>query len=214
MNDIILERYYKMVDERNSPKAATKSKEEMERQDKLMAIRLLKSGLLGPVTRGGGASKVVKKKTRKSTPNSAFNAEHALSPQLQAVVGGAKMSRPQVVKQIWAYIKLNGLQDPNDKRKLRCDAKLQALFKKLVVGMFEMNKLLGKHLYKDEDLVDENSVGNNVEEDHAKSLASNGLNNALESRVDVSRSGKGKKIKTEDMVKPEDDESDMSDVDE
>lgn len=197
MNDMILERYYKLLDERKNPKGP--SKEEIERQDKLMAIQLLKE-MLGPVTRRGGPSKVVKKKTtRKTTPNTAFNAEHVLSLQLQAVVGGARMSRPQVVKQMWVYIKEHGLQDPNDKRKVKCDEKLQALFKKLVVGMFEMNKLLGNHLYKDEDLVDGESV-------RLPSKRPNGTKPEKPT----------KKIKTEDLVKSEDDEleSEVSDVDE
>ncbi|SGZ49574.1 CIC11C00000002788 [Sungouiella intermedia] len=199
MNDMILERYYKLLDERESPKGP--SKEEIERQDKLMAIRLLKSDTVGPITRRGGPTKVVKKKTtRKATPNTAFNAEHILSLQLQAVVGGARMSRPQVVKQIWVYIKEHGLQDPKDKRKVKCDEKLQAVFKKLVVGMFEMNKLLGNHLYKDEDLVDGEIKTKKVE----VSL----------SLPDIVKRN-GTKVKTEDIVKPEDDElSEMSDVDE
>lgn len=199
MNDMILKRYYKLLDERAAPKEPTK--EDIERQDKLMAIRLLKSDTMGPITRRGGPSKVVKKKTSKrTTPNTAFNAEHILSQQLQAVVGQARMSRPQVVKQIWVYIKEHGLQDPNDKRKVKCDDKLQALFKKQVVGMFEMNKLLSNHLYKDEELVDEEKGG-------AKEV--------VKSESPVVKERRNGKVKTEDVVKPEDDElSEMSDVDE
>lgn len=157
MNDLILERYYKFLDQQKSPKNTdAKTKEEIEKLDELMAIQLLKSDLRGPVTRrktpAKTASKVVKKKVKR-TPNTAFNAEHTLSPQLQLVLGGSRMSRPQVVKQLWVYIKANGLQDPADKRKVKCDEKLQAVFKKLTVGMFEMNKLLGKHLFKDDEIV-------------------------------------------------------------
>lgn len=210
MNDIILERYYKFLDERESSKQP--SKEDIERQDKLLAIRLLKSDTLGPVTRRGGPSKVAKKKTKRTTPNTAFNAEHILSQQLQAVVGGSRMSRPQVVKQMWVYIKEHGLQDPNDKRKVKCDDKLQAVFKKLVVGMFEMNKLLGNHLYKDEDL-----VGDKVavkEESGARSLLEENEKNGKRNKTEDGQRN-GKRIKTEDVVKPEDDElSEMSDVDE
>ncbi|QFZ26350.1 hypothetical protein EJF18_20251 [Clavispora lusitaniae] len=103
MNDLILERYYKFLDQQKSPKNIdAKTKEEIEKSDELMAIQLSKSDLRGPVTRrktpAKTASKVVKKKVKR-TPNTAFNAEHTLSPQLQSVLGGSRMSRPQVVKQ-------------------------------------------------------------------------------------------------------------------
>lgn len=163
MNDFILDRYYKFLDQQSSPKAdeaeeKRKAKEAIEKLDELMAIQLLKSELRGPVTRQKGTTrtpnKVVKRKTKRLGPaNSAFNAEHVLSSQLQLVVGSGRMSRPQVVKQLWVYIKAHELQDPNDKRKVKCDEKLQAVFKKPVVGMFEMNKLLGNHLYKDDEVV-------------------------------------------------------------
>lgn len=154
MNDFILERYYKLLDARKNPKQPTK--EEIERQDEIMARELLRSEMRGPVTRRGGPTKVVKKKKTRKTgavPNSPFNAEQVLSELLQAVVGSPRLSRPQAVKHIWAYIKSHGLQDPSNKRNIICDDKLQAVFKKLVVDMFEMNKILSKHLYKDDDIV-------------------------------------------------------------
>lgn len=200
MNDIILERYYKLLDERSKQP----SKEEMERQDKLMAIKLLKE-MAGPVTRRGGPLKVVKKKTAKrATPNTAFNAEHVLLEQLQAVVGGSRMSRPQVVKQMWVYIKEHDLQDQSDKRKVKCDEKLQALFRKNVVGMFEMNKLLGNHLYKDDEIIGGEGVKRESKSDVKKE----------ESAKSVKIERNGRKVKTEEIVNLEDDELEMSDVDE
>jgi upstream activation factor subunit UAF30 len=56
-----------------------------------------------------------------------------------------------VVKKIWEYIKERDLQDPADKRQIRCDEKLQSVFKTDKVHMFTMNKLLGKQLYPIED---------------------------------------------------------------
>lgn len=161
MNNLILERYYKFLDQQSTKdedEEKRRAKEAIEKLDELMAIQLLKSELRGPVTRQKGTTrtthKVAKRKTKRlGAPNTAFNAEHALSAQLQLVVGGDRMSRPQVVKQLWVYIKAHELQDPTDKRKVKCDDKLQAVFKKPVVGMFEMNKLLGNHLYKDEEVV-------------------------------------------------------------
>ena len=60
------------------------------------------------------------------------------------------MSRPQIVKQLWVYIKGNDLQDPRDKRKIKCDAKLKDVFKSASVTMFSMNALIGRHLYEEE----------------------------------------------------------------
>jgi upstream activation factor subunit UAF30 len=58
-----------------------------------------------------------------------------------------QLSRPQVVKKLWEHIKANDLQEPTDKRQIRCDEKLQAVFKQTTVNMFSMNKLLGSQLY-------------------------------------------------------------------
>lgn len=63
----------------------------------------------------------------------------------------SQLSRPQVVKKIWEYIKANELQDPSDKRQILCDEKLQSVFKTDKVHMFTMNKLLGKQLYDIEE---------------------------------------------------------------
>ncbi|PYD20640.1 hypothetical protein DND58_30965, partial [Pseudomonas syringae pv. pisi] len=85
---------------------------------------------------------------------------------LQEVVKSERMSRPQVVKQIWTYIKANNLQDQLDKRKIHCDEKMRNLFKKLLVGMFEMNKLLGDHMYKDGEIVNGNGKRDISDEDN------------------------------------------------
>lgn len=53
----------------------------------------------------------------------------------------------QVVKQLWVHIKANELQDPADRRQIRCDDKMQAVFQMQRVGMFQMMKLLSSHLY-------------------------------------------------------------------
>lgn len=77
---------------------------------------------------------------------SGLQAPKTLSAELQAVVGAGPMSRPQVVKALWDYIRSNGLQDQTNKRNVNCDAKLKAVFGKDMVTMFEMNKLLSAHL--------------------------------------------------------------------
>ena len=70
-----------------------------------------------------------------------------LSSELEAVVGKGPMSRGEVVKKLWVYIKKNSLQNPQNKRNVRADDKLRPLFDgKGEVNMFEMTKLVSKHM--------------------------------------------------------------------
>jgi len=70
-----------------------------------------------------------------------------ISEDLAAVVGKGPMPRTQVVKKLWAYIKKNGLQDKKNRRNINADENLKKVFKgKAVVSMFEMTKLVSKHL--------------------------------------------------------------------
>jgi chromatin remodeling complex protein RSC6 len=69
------------------------------------------------------------------------------SAELGAVVGTGKITRGEVVKKVWDYIKANNLQNPANKREIVADAKLKPVFGgKDRVTMFEMNKHLAKHL--------------------------------------------------------------------
>ncbi|KAK1293220.1 Uncharacterized protein QJS10_CPB17g02034 [Acorus calamus] len=69
-----------------------------------------------------------------------------VSPELQAIVGEPALPRTQIVKQLWAYIRKNNLQDPNNKRKIICDEALRLVFETDCTDMFKMNKLLAKHI--------------------------------------------------------------------
>lgn len=69
-----------------------------------------------------------------------------VSPELQAVVGEPAMPRTEIVKQLWAYIRKNNLQDPSNKRKIICDDALRLVFETDCTDMFKMNKLLAKHI--------------------------------------------------------------------
>ncbi|KAK4151056.1 SWIB/MDM2 domain-containing protein [Chaetomidium leptoderma] len=80
-----------------------------------------------------------------------FQKPFNLSFPLADICGENQLSRPQVVKKLWDYIKGNVLQDPSDKRQILCDEKLQAVFKQDKINMFSMNKLLGGHLYPIEE---------------------------------------------------------------
>jgi DNA topoisomerase-3 len=68
------------------------------------------------------------------------------SAELAAVIGAEPISRPQVMKKLWDYIKANSLQDAKDKRSINADAKLLAVFGKAQVTMFELAGIAGKHL--------------------------------------------------------------------
>ncbi len=68
------------------------------------------------------------------------------SAELAAVVGEGKMARGEVVSKVWVYIKAHKLQNPDDGREILADDKLQKVFGKPKVTMFEMNKFLAQHL--------------------------------------------------------------------
>lgn len=79
--------------------------------------------------------------------NSAFMKPMNISPELAAVVGKGPMPRSAVVKELWVYIKKNNLQDSKDKRNINADENLKKVFGgKETVNMFEMTKLVSKHL--------------------------------------------------------------------
>lgn len=66
---------------------------------------------------------------------------------LAAVVGSTPLPRTELTKKLWAYIKKNGLQDKKVKTQINADDKLKAVFGgKKSVSMFEMTKLVSKHL--------------------------------------------------------------------
>ena len=79
--------------------------------------------------------------------NSAFMKPMAISSDLAKVVGSGPMPRSEVVKKLWVYIKKNNLQDPKNKRNINADGNLRKVFDgKATVNMFEMTKLVSKHL--------------------------------------------------------------------
>ncbi len=70
-----------------------------------------------------------------------------VSADLAKVVGAGPMPRSEVVKALWVYIKKHNLQDPTNKRNINADENLKAVFGgKGMVNMFEMTKLVSKHL--------------------------------------------------------------------
>jgi chromatin remodeling complex protein RSC6 len=90
-----------------------------------------------------------KKKTVKAKrkPNPAFMKPMKISDTLAKVVGSKPLPRTEVTKKLWQYIKKNKLQDSVNKRNINADENLKAVFGgKKTVSMFEMTKLVNKHL--------------------------------------------------------------------
>ncbi|HEV8449738.1 MAG TPA: SWIB/MDM2 domain-containing protein [Gemmatimonadaceae bacterium] len=84
---------------------------------------------------------------KKRKPNAAFMKPVQPDATLTAVVGGTAMPRTEVTKKLWGYIRKNGLQDSKNRRMINADANLKAVFGgKGQVSMFEMTKLVSKHL--------------------------------------------------------------------
>jgi upstream activation factor subunit UAF30 len=84
---------------------------------------------------------------KKRTANAAFMRPVQPDEVVAAVVGAKPIPRTEVTKRLWLYIKKNGLQDKKNRRMINADAALKAVFGgKASVNMFEMTKLVGKHL--------------------------------------------------------------------
>ena len=92
--------------------------------------------------------KAAKKKTAsKRKPSAAFMKPMKVSAALGAVIGAGPYPRTEVTKKLWAYIKRKGLQDSKNRRDINADANLKAVFGgRSKVNMFEMTKLVSKHL--------------------------------------------------------------------
>jgi len=90
-----------------------------------------------------------KKSGAKRKPSAAFMMPMTPSAALAAVVGPIAQARTEITKRIWGYIKRNKLQDAINRRMINADEKLREVFGgKRQVSMFEMTKLVNKHLKK------------------------------------------------------------------
>ena len=93
------------------------------------------------------ASRSASKGGAKRKPNAAFMRAMQPDPALGAVVGSGALPRTEVTKKLWAYIRKNDLQDSKNRRMINADDKLREVFGgKKQVSMFEMTKLVNKHM--------------------------------------------------------------------
>ena len=106
-----------------------------------------KAAKKGGAKKAAKPKKAAKKAGAKRTPNAAFMKPMTPSAQLGMVVGTAPLPRTEVTKKLWAYIKRKGLQDAKNRRQINADENLKPVFGgKGQVSMFEMTKLVNKHL--------------------------------------------------------------------
>ncbi len=111
-----------------------------------------KKGGAKKAAKKGGAKKATRKSATKKrsgakrTPNAAFMKAMQPSEQLSSVVGSSPMPRTEITKKLWQYIKRKGLQDAKNRRMINADENLRPIFKKDQVSMFDMTKLVNKHL--------------------------------------------------------------------
>jgi chromatin remodeling complex protein RSC6 len=98
-----------------------------------MAARKAQSGKAAAASTGGKKPSALQKPLQPSK-------------ELAAVVGSGPLAHGEVVSRVWDYIKKNNLQNPENKREILADDKLEPVFGKKKVTMFEMNKHLAQHL--------------------------------------------------------------------
>lgn len=95
------------------------------------------------VKRAARADKAAKTQTKEGT---GIHAPVQPSPELGAVVGSDRIARSEVISKVWAYIKSNDLQNPENKREILADEKLKKVFGRDKCTMFEMNKYISQHV--------------------------------------------------------------------
>lgn len=137
MKTVILERFDVMFKRRKDANERERLAE-IERKDAILAARLAQ-----------GPFRLRRPKKEVDGRKLGLNAQKLnLLQQVVDVIGMNHVTRPELVKQLWVYIKAHDLQNPEDRRTIMCDEKLERIFKRKKVGMFEMNKLLSDHIFK------------------------------------------------------------------
>jgi upstream activation factor subunit UAF30 len=128
-------------------KAAPKKAAAKKAAPKKAAPKKAAAKKAAPAKKAAAPKKAAPKKAAKRAPNPAFMKPLTPSPELAAIVGEKGLPRTEVVKKLWMYIKKHGLQDQKNKRQINADDKLKKVFGgKASVSMFDMTKLVSKHL--------------------------------------------------------------------
>jgi upstream activation factor subunit UAF30 len=132
---------------KKAKKAAKKAaKKPAKKAAKKVAKKVAKKAAKKAAPKKAAPKKAAKKKSARK-PNAAFMAPLTPSATLAEVIGSKPVPRTEVIKQIWNYIKKNGLQDSKNRRMINADAKLKPLFDgKDQISMFELAKVVSKHV--------------------------------------------------------------------
>jgi len=132
---------------KTAKKTAKKATSKGKKTAKKVAKKTAKSTVKKTAKKAAKATKKTAKVKTKRKPNAKFMAPLKVSDALAAVVGNKPLPRTEVTKKLWAYIKKNNLQDKVQRRQINADDKLKAIFGgRSQVSMFEMTKLVSKHL--------------------------------------------------------------------
>ena len=135
----------KKATKKAAPKKATKKKVAKKATKKAAPKKATKKAAPKKATKKAAAPKKAKSTTKRK-PNAAFMRPLQPSSALSAIVGTSTLPRTEVMRKVWAYIKKHNLQNPNNKRNILADDNLRKIFGKGEVSMFEMTKLVSKHL--------------------------------------------------------------------
>lgn len=92
--------------------------------------------------------KTVKKKTGTRRKSGLTQMTYTVSPELEEVVGAKKLTRPQIVKKLWVYIKSHKCQDTKNKRMIVPDKKLSEVIGSRPIDMLKLATALNKHIKK------------------------------------------------------------------
>jgi chromatin remodeling complex protein RSC6 len=112
---------------------------------KAVVKKAIKKAIVKKAVKKAVVKKALKKKIARK-PNPAFMKALTPSSTLGGVIGSGAVPRTEAVKRIWTYIKANGLQDRANRRMINADEKLRSLFGRDQVSMFDLAKILSKHL--------------------------------------------------------------------
>lgn len=155
INDLIMQRYSSLVEDRASNKKRKKSLKDLEKEDELTAARL------HPPSK---VKRKAPKKSRAANTSSGLMRPLKLSDALSEFLQADNLARPEIVKRVWNYIKEHDLQNAEDRREIICDEKLKPVFGSKMT-MFSLNKILSDHIAGPGEVAEEGVAQEDVAEE-------------------------------------------------
>lgn len=134
-----------MATKKKALKKAVKKAAVKKAVKKAVVKKAIKKAVVKKAIKKAVVKKAIKKKVARK-PNAAFMKALTPSSTLSGAIGSSAVPRTEAVKKIWDYIKKNGLQDKANRRMINADERLRPLFGKDQVSMFDLAKILSKHL--------------------------------------------------------------------